>query len=196
MNTIHPHPNGSPPGMPNQPPTLRLSTDMFPERERIEAWRDFYGRGIVKLDIEPMGGAFHADATLRALPGLGVVAGSAAGMRLERSRHLIDSDDIGFSLAFAGEGRFSVCGREAVIGAGDAIMMGAGEGGFTEVPGHCRFLTMRMSAAALSSAVRHPGDLVCRRIPAQTPALQLLTHYVGILDNEQACRRRYCSIKS
>ena len=28
--------------------------------------------------------------------------------------------------------------------------------------------------------------MVCRRIPAQTPALQLLTHYVGILDNEQA----------
>ena len=73
-----------------------------------------------------------------------------------------------------------------MVGIGDAIMMGAGEGGFNEAPGHCRFLTMRMSAAALSSTVTHPGDLICRRIPAQTPALQLLTHYVGILDNEQA----------
>ena len=30
------------------------------------------------------------------------------------------------------------------------------------------------------------ASLICRRIPAQTPALQLLTHYAGILDNEQA----------
>ena len=65
---------------------------------------DFYGRGIVKLDIEPMGGAFHADATLRALPGLGVVAGKCSGNApMNVPGILIDSDDIGFSLAFAGE---------------------------------------------------------------------------------------------
>ena len=56
--------------MPNQPPTLRFSTDMFPERERIAAWRELFRPGILKLDIEPMGGAFCSDATLRALPGL------------------------------------------------------------------------------------------------------------------------------
>ena len=169
-----------------QPPTLQFSTDMFPERERIAAWRDFFGRGIIKVDIEPMGGEFRSNATLRALPGLGIITGSLVGMRFERPEHLIDDDTVGFSIVLAGESRFSACGRETVVGTGDAIMMGAGEGGFNEAPGHCRFLTMRMSAAALSSTVRHPGDLVCRRIPAQTPALQLLTHYVGILDNEQA----------
>ncbi len=79
MNAIHPHPNGSSSGMACQPPTLQFSTDMFPERERIAAWRDFFGRGILKLDIEPMGGAFRSDATLRALPGLGVASGNSNG---------------------------------------------------------------------------------------------------------------------
>ena len=41
MNAIHPHPNGSSSGMPSKPQSLRFSTDMFPERERIAAWRDF-----------------------------------------------------------------------------------------------------------------------------------------------------------
>ena len=67
---------GSSHGPANDPPVLRFSTDMFPERERIEAWRECFGRGILKLDIEPMGNdAFHSDVTLRALPGLGFVAG-------------------------------------------------------------------------------------------------------------------------
>ena len=108
------------------------------------------------------------------------------GMRYDRPRQLIDSDDVVFSILFDGEMRSEACGREAVVRTGDAIMMGAGEGGFSESPGDCRFLALRMSAAALGSRVRRPGELVCRRIPAQTPALQLLTHYVGILDNEQA----------
>ena len=77
--------------------------------------------------------------------------------------------------------------REAVLHTGDAIMMGAGEGGFIVTPDDCRFF----SAAGCQSPhsdrrVKRPGDLVGRPIPAQTPALQLLTHYLGMLDDEQA----------
>ena len=43
-----------------------------------------------------------------------------------------------------------------------------------------------MPKAAIAPAGRGAGDFLCRRIPTQTPALQLLTHYLGILDNEQA----------
>ena len=46
MSAIHLRPNGSSPGMPNQPPLLRFSTDMFPERERLAALCEFYGRRL------------------------------------------------------------------------------------------------------------------------------------------------------
>jgi len=47
----------------NAVPTMHFSTDMFPLRERAAAWREFFGRGIVKLEIEPLtDGEFPAPA--------------------------------------------------------------------------------------------------------------------------------------
>jgi AraC-like DNA-binding protein len=186
VNVSDPDPKASSAGTTCPPPVMRFSTDMFPERERVAAWRDFFGLGLLRVEIDPMGGAFHSDATLRALPGLGVVAGTSVGMRFNRARHLIDNDDALFVICFDGESRYSGCGRETVIRGGDAIMMGVGEAGISECPGYRRYLSMRLSTVALSSTVRRPGDLVCRRIPAQTPALQLLVRYVELLDDDQA----------
>jgi AraC-like DNA-binding protein len=52
----------------------RFSTDAFPERERVAAWREVFGRTVVSLDIEPLNPeGFHAEATAWQLPGLGVL---------------------------------------------------------------------------------------------------------------------------
>src|SRR5262245_2140885 len=35
-------------------PMSRFSTDAFPERERVAAWREIFGRTVVSLEIEPL----------------------------------------------------------------------------------------------------------------------------------------------
>jgi hypothetical protein len=46
-------------------PIFRFSTDAFPERERVAAWREIFGRTVVNLDIEPLNPeGFHAEARL------------------------------------------------------------------------------------------------------------------------------------
>ena len=41
---------------------------MFPERERLAALCEFYGRGLLKLDMEPLGDTLHLEATCALFP--------------------------------------------------------------------------------------------------------------------------------
>jgi hypothetical protein len=77
--------------MPSNPPPsdavpiFRFSTDAFPERERMAAWREIFGRTVVNLDIEPLNPeAFRAEAAVCQLPGLGVLRASSAAVHLAR----------------------------------------------------------------------------------------------------------------
>ncbi|MGY4226832.1 hypothetical protein ACVMIH_004193 [Bradyrhizobium sp. USDA 4503] len=45
---------------------FRFSTADFGERDRLPIFREQIGRMIVKLDPEPLSGAFHADQCARA----------------------------------------------------------------------------------------------------------------------------------
>jgi AraC-like DNA-binding protein len=118
------------------------------------------------------------------LPGLGIVSGTSSPVRYVRKRHLIDTDDVALSIAVSGETRFAMCGREYTMRSGDATLTGAGEGGINECT-DCRYLVLRVPAKAITPD-RPVGDLIGRRIPAKTPALQLLRGYLGILDEPAA----------
>src|SRR5437899_12882055 len=79
-------------------PAFRFSTDDFPERDRLAAWRDIFGRSIVKLDVEPLPTRrFYSDTTLRPLPGLGLMHGACSGARLSLTKDLIDNDELDFA---------------------------------------------------------------------------------------------------
>jgi len=81
-------------------PIFRFSTDAFPERERISAWREIFGRTVVNLDVEPLkADGFRAEATVCQLPGLGVLRASSAAVQLTHSRELIVDDDLSFMAA-------------------------------------------------------------------------------------------------
>jgi AraC-like DNA-binding protein len=167
--------------------TLHFSSDALPACRRVAAWREFFGRAIVRLDIDSLDDdKFRSEGTLRVMPGLGLVAGSAAALRFHRPRHLIDEDDVAFSILLSGESRFSVRGRETILRAGEAIVMGAGEGGTNEARVNCRFVAMRVPRRAISTAAPKLNDLIGVPMPARTPGLRLLTHYVKIFEDAQA----------
>jgi AraC-like DNA-binding protein len=162
----------------------RFSTDMFTPRDRLSAWRDFVGRAIFRLDIEPYADTFSAETVFRPLPGMGFVSGYTTASRHGRRPHMVNNDDILFSMPVAGTSRFTTFGREAVVGPGDAIWVGGGEAGFQETHGEFRFLCLQVPKRALRGAVANLEDTICRRIPAETPALRLLRLYADTLRSD------------
>jgi AraC-like DNA-binding protein len=169
-------------GQSSGPATMRFRTDAFPAHERLPAMHEMFGLGVLKLRIDPLSqDAFRSDVTIRLLPGLGVMKGMAQALRFDRPRHLIDNDDIVLAICLSGESRFNVRGREPTLRPGEAILMGAGQGGYNDVPVPSRYITLRAPRRAIA-AIRTPGDMVGRPICAPTPALRLLTDYVGIID--------------
>jgi AraC-like DNA-binding protein len=164
---------------------IRFATDQFPERDRVEIWREVFGRTIVKLDIDPLSpDEFRAEAVLRALPGLGVLSMSCSPMRYYGVPSMNVDDDIVMSISLAGGGRAWARDRAVDLGEGDAVLMGGGEGGTVDVPSPARYISLRAPLATMSRLVDNPASAYCSRVPAQSSALRLLTCYVGILDDE------------
>lgn len=166
-------------------PARHFSTDQFAPQERMPAWREAFGHGVLKLDIESLSapGAFEANATLLRLPGLGVIFGASSPVRFSRKQHLIDSDDVALSLAVAGESRFVMGGGEYTLRAGDATLTGAGEGGMNESHGDCRYIVLRMPMKAVAPTRQPIGDVIGQRISADAPQLRLLRYYLGTLQD-------------
>jgi len=66
---------------------MRFSTDELPERERLPAFQEVFGRAIAKADVEPVAGTqLCIEATVRAMPGLGVWIGAFSPIHGRRTR--------------------------------------------------------------------------------------------------------------
>ena len=79
---------------------IRFTTADLPPRDRIAIWRDVIGRKLLRVDIEPWSDRlFHIDATVRTLPGAGVVRAAISEFRLARTRELLSDGNDGLRLA-------------------------------------------------------------------------------------------------
>ncbi|HEY7663356.1 MAG TPA: helix-turn-helix domain-containing protein [Xanthobacteraceae bacterium] len=167
-------------------PIFRFSTDAFPKRERVTAWREIFGRTVVNLDIEPLSpDGFHADAAVCQLPGLGVLYAASAAVHLTHSRDLILDDDLSFMAAPTCPYEAFQHGRNPVLGAGDGVLMNNAEVGSMRLASASRFTTFRVPVAAIASLVPDIGAAVARPIPAGNVALRLLVGYLAsALDTE------------
>jgi AraC-like DNA-binding protein len=165
-------------------PILRLSTDELAPRERVEAWREIIGRGLRKLEVEPhTDGEFRAELTQRSLPGVSIVTGKITVSDNGRFRQRFDSDDLFLSIARSGKSRFAAHGREVLPGVGDAVLVGGCNGAIKDAYAESEFISLRVPREAIGSGVTNLNDSICRRIPAGSPALRLLTRYLGVLDD-------------
>jgi hypothetical protein len=105
---------------------VRFSTADFPERERLTRWREAFGRGMARLDIEPLSSdiPFHAEAIVQALPGVRTACCTNPAARLIRTQALAADGDASIVLLFnLDEASASVAqrGKGVVFGRGDAI---------------------------------------------------------------------------
>jgi len=124
------------------------------------------------------------------LPGLGMIESIATASRHAWPKHLVSDDDLLFGVARAGQSQFAGSGREAIVGVGEAVLMGGGESGHKDSHADGHFIYLQVPKRAIAGAVADLDNLICRRITAETPALRLLRHYLGILDDTDVLATR------
>jgi AraC-like DNA-binding protein len=169
-------------------PTFRFTTDALPERDRHAAFREFYGREVLRLEIEPLGSLpFRNDVAVRLLPGLGIVSASNTPFRIGRTQELLtDGNDSLIVQISSTAGLASQLGREVAVAPGDAIMLSNADVGNYTFPSQCDIVALNVPRAALGPLLRDPDAVLVRAVPRATTALRLLISYSAILRDARA----------
>jgi AraC-like DNA-binding protein len=162
---------------------IRFSLNDAPEHKRPDIYREFCGRSVLRLDIEPVRDLpFEADVTVQALPGLHLFSGRAHGSRNRRTREMLADgvDDFALVVNLGGPHFVSQGEQEVVLGDGEATLVSLAD--------PCSFahrppggvIALRMSRERLAPLMTRPEDCFLRPIPHGTHALKLLTDYVNV----------------
>jgi AraC-like DNA-binding protein len=170
---------------------FQISTDSFPDRQRLAMWREIYGRNITNVEIEPIGeGPFHASVTFQRLPGMGIVSGSrsAAHYHITRQHLARAGDDVGLSMMLSGASTMQQLGREIVGHPGSGVLISGTDPSVSTRHRPGSFVTVVLPRPRLAQLVPDLGSAYARQIPAENEALRLLLSYVATLHRGDALR--------
>ena len=180
--------------MPVAPPPvpMMISTDMWPTRERFDAWRETFALRVIRVDATtPDRTAFRAAMGLLPLDPVTLVSCDINQLGLVRTKELVRDGDDDLSLVLCTSG-----GIEARFETGAAAIT-AGEA--TLVPHHLvgtlggnrptTTISLRFSRALLRELLGPSREQPLRVIPRSNPALQLLAVYAGGIVQNGAVQR-------
>src|SRR5262249_28387523 len=160
------------------PRRVHISTDMFPDEKRLAMWREVYGRGIAKVDIEPIGDApFHADVTFNLLPDVAIASGSRSAAHYRVTRELA-KDIIAVSILRSGEASATQFGQELIGGVGSASVLSGVDPSVSTLNTDGSFITLALSRRAIAELAPDFAAAFGKPIPADDPALRLLIKYL------------------
>ena len=167
---------------------VRFSSADYAPCERLDACREIYGRTLSRRDIEPLSAEqFHTEATMRRMPGLGIVTARRSAAIYRLRREFIDSDDVVVTVGLTSHFEAHQFGRTFSMSRGEASVLTASEPAFLNVPTYGAYINVRAPRRAISRLVDGLDAAYGRPIPAESPALRLLTGYIGVLDETEAC---------
>ncbi|MBV8754736.1 MAG: helix-turn-helix domain-containing protein [Hyphomicrobiales bacterium] len=168
--------------------TLRFSTDDYPEHQRVEAYREIYGRTIVRHEIAPTGDEpFHFEASLWTLRDFGLALWRMSPCRRSHKglKHN-DSDHFVLGIARSGSGIVEQRGRDAVIGTGEAVLTSSVDPGGVTIGSRSESISLRIPASVLRPKIGDLHNGLAHRIASNTEGLRLLTAYIEAVRNEDA----------
>ncbi len=167
-------------------PLLRFSSSEFPAPKRVEAWREVFGRALLRVNIEPLRREnFHAEATAIQAPGLGLLYGSTSPVHQGNSPELISSDDLGFGVVSASRWSASQLGRTHELQSNDGILMSFADVGSLTFAERCDLTVFSVPIAAMRPLIADLDAALARPVPAQTPALRMLMRYLDSMRDTQ-----------
>jgi AraC-like DNA-binding protein len=128
----------------------------------------------------------QVDLAGRILPGLVILRGANAGLRLERTPELLadGNDDLHLPLTVSGVSVAHLRGCEIAVGDGDTILVTAADRGTVLHPGPVRYTSLSMKRKALAPLIPRLDEAVMRPIARDNGALHLLRNYVRILSED------------
>lgn len=152
----------------------------------VEALHD---RGVTWVSFKPIPDvACGVDFGLRKFPDLGLLSGTARGVRHEHARR--DSgegdDDFSFHLNVRGLSLVASQRGETTLGDGDAMLLSYSVARTIRRPDLVDHRVIRLPRAALSPLVRNVDDAVLRRVPRGTGMLRLLRSYADAVFDDPA----------
>lgn len=164
--------------------TLHLSTRQFPGRDAVDAFRETFGRTILRIDMEPVRDhALEADMTLRAFSGFGMASGVLSPMRNHHTSGLIDHDDLVLVMIRKGVSVLEQRGRSVEIGEGEVALTDNSEPGTFTGHSPTHVVNLRLNRALLAPHLADLGSALRAPVIADSPALHLLKGYAVSLDD-------------
>ena len=162
---------------------FRFSTDGLPPDRRLSVWREAFCDNVLKADVTPLGeeGDFHADLSIRALPGMTVAQGSNSGLRLEQRRDFADSDDLFLIMPTTGHATGEQFGREVAFEAGSAALAAGDQRGIVCNSQGFSYMTIRLPRQDFEAGVFDFERRIMRPLDVDREALGLLRNYVALL---------------
>lgn len=160
-------------------PPMRFSTSWLPAKDRLDIWREEFGRRFVRLEFEPLDDdPLLYDTTFLTLGDATVAKGEISAISCSRTRSMLNdgNSDIVLliqedELMYAEQGRF---GQD--ISVGEGLVRRSDEPGRTLLrPG--RFLTLNLPVTQLSERVADVDRLGMTVIRQGSEALGLLAGY-------------------
>jgi AraC-like DNA-binding protein len=166
---------------------LKLSARDFPDRDRIEAVRELYGKSIIKVDLQPLPDhPFQFDARLHALPGIKFACGTLSPVRGILTKELADGDDLLFNVPIGGSRTACQGGREMEVGAGHGALTTSTDPGVVTVHSTSRFISFRAPRKTLQPMISNLDAALTRTVSPDREALRLLIGYAGLVDQSPA----------
>jgi AraC-like DNA-binding protein len=167
---------------------FHFRTNDYPERDRIEALCEIYGRIIIKQDVvmardRPL----HLEATLLAPPGFGLGFVTCSGIsRFPRTARHVDNDDLVLNVSLRGGRHLQQRGRELAVAQGEAVVASAAEPGVVTLPPAARYVSIRLPRKAMAALIVDRDIHVPKLIRSDSEALQLLLEYARSLRKRAA----------
>jgi len=156
-----------------------FSTDTYREHERVDAWREVFGRTLLNLEFLPsLDENFRANATIFRSPGLKTIHASATVANQNNARSLITNDDVSLVWIKSLRAHATQLGRSGGLASGDAVLMSHQDVGGIAFQDGSRYEALCVPRATLTPLVRDLGALFARPVPASDPAQRMLRRHL------------------
>ncbi len=166
---------------------MHFATADLPLKDRLPAWRDYWGRQVFGADIEPTtDDPFSAETRVATMPGIRLLSTDISPVRLIRSAALMDdgNDCLGLVTSSCRIGTVQR-GSELTLTAGDARLLSSAEPSVIESGTAGRFQCILIQRRVLSPLLSDTEAAVQRTIPADDRLLGLLFGYLGMAVDEK-----------
>jgi AraC-like DNA-binding protein len=165
---------------------VRFVSAALPERDRIAVFREFLGRKLMRVEIEPLADhPFDADVTVRKWPGLDFISARRSPLRVGRTKALLSDGDDRLVFQIDDFPSFvSHAGGDVPLAVGDAILTSNSDAVNRTFPSPGALASLFLTRGALGPLLRAGESGIGRAIPANTPVLRLIRSVLTTLNED------------